>query len=164
LYFQHIPPESALAICVQLGQANGTVNEIPTVAVDLAGTCNGGKKMTSVLNCEEMKTMGEPMTACELTELVKGNECGFVDEMTPVVERRSVWLDLERVERIDAAGVSALISLYRTAREAGNCFRIANLTPRVAEVLALVGVDRILVSHNARPFNTDGPRLAQNAA
>ncbi len=120
--------------------------------------------MTSVMNCEEMKKIGEPMTACELTELVKGTERGLVDEMTPVVQRRSVWLDLERVERIDAAGIAALISLYRSAREAGNCFRIANLTPRVAEVLALVGVDRILVSHNARQLNADGSRLAQNAA
>jgi anti-anti-sigma factor len=120
--------------------------------------------MTSVMNCEEMKKIGEPMRACALTELVKGTECGFVDEMTPVVERQSVWLDLERVERIDAAGIAALISLYRTAREAGNCFRIANLTPHVAEVLALVGVDRILVSQNARPFSEDGSRLAQNAA
>jgi anti-anti-sigma factor len=116
------------------------------------------------MNCEEMKKIGEPMTACELTELVKGNECRLVDEMTPVVQRRSVWLDLARVERIDAAGITALISLYRTAREAGNCFRIANLKPHVAEVLAIVGVDQILVSHNARQFSQDGSRLAQSAA
>jgi anti-anti-sigma factor len=116
------------------------------------------------MNCEEMMRIGEPITDCELTELVKGNECRLVDEITPIVQRRSVWLDLARVERIDAAGITALISLYRTAREAGNCFRIANLKPHVAEVLALVGVDRILVSHNARPFNKDGSRLAQNAA
>ncbi len=120
--------------------------------------------MTSVMNCEEIKKIGEPITPCALTELVKGNECGLVDEMTPVVRQQSVWLSLERVERIDAAGISALIFLYRTAREAGNCFRIANLKPHVAEILALVGVDRILVSHNARQLNQDGSRLAQNAA
>jgi anti-anti-sigma factor len=120
--------------------------------------------MTNVMNCEEMKKSGEALKACHLTELVRGNEGGLLDEMTPMVQCGSVRLDLHRVERIDAAGVAALISLYRTACEAGNSFKISNLRPRVAEVLALVGVDRILVSHNARQLGRVGVRLAQTAA
>ena len=120
--------------------------------------------MTNVMNCEEMKKNGEALKACHLTELVRGSEAGLIDEMTPIVQCGSVRLDLYRVERIDAAGVAALISLYRTAREAGNSFRISNLRPHVAEVLALVGVDRILVSHNARQFGQAGSELAQTAA
>jgi len=120
--------------------------------------------MTNVMNCEEMKKNGEALKACHLTELVRGSEAGLVDEMTPMVRCGSVRLDLYRVERIDAAGVAALISLYRTACEAGNSFRISNPRPHVAEVLALVGVDRILLSHNARQVGQASSELAQTAA
>ena len=71
--------------------------------------------MTTVMNCEEMKKNGEALKACHLTELVRGSEASLIDEMTPMVQCGSVRLDLYRVERIDAAGVAALISLYRTA-------------------------------------------------
>ena len=72
--------------------------------------------MTNVMNCEEMKKNGEALKACHLTELVRGSEAGLIDEMTPMVQCGSVRLDLNRVERIDAAGIAALISLYRTAQ------------------------------------------------
>ena len=120
--------------------------------------------MTNVMNCEEMKKNGEMLKACHLNELVRGSEAGLIAEMTPMVQCGSVRLDLNRVERIDAAGVAALIALYRTACEAGNSFRITNLTPHVAEVLALVGVDRILVSHSARQVGQATTQLAQTAA
>ena len=57
-------------------------------------------------------------------------------------------LDMSSVERIDAAGIAALISLYAGARDAGHCFTVVNPSPRVAEILALVGLERILVSQN----------------
>jgi anti-anti-sigma factor len=120
--------------------------------------------MSIVMNCEEMKKKGEMLKACHLNELVRGSETGLIEEMTSMVRCGSVRLDLHRVERIDAAGVAALISLYRTACEAGNSFRITNLTPHVAEVLALVGVDRILVSHNARQFSPASSKLVESAA
>ncbi len=120
--------------------------------------------MTNVMNCEEMKKNGEAVMACHLNELVRGSEAGLMDEMTPMVQCGSVRLDLHRVERIDAAGVAALIALYRTASEAGNSFKISNLRPHVAEVLALVGVDRILLSHNARQAVQVSAQLAQSAA
>ena len=120
--------------------------------------------MTNVMNCEELKKNGEAVKACHLKELVRGSEASLIEEVTPMVRCGSVRLDLRRVERIDAAGVAALISLYRAACEAGNSFRIANLTPHVAEVLALVGVDSILVSHNAIPLTPANAELAQTAA
>jgi anti-anti-sigma factor len=88
-----------------------------------------------------MTMIEEPMT---LTELVKGKEQGLLDRMAPVVLQRSVSLDLGTVERIDAAGIAVLIMLYRSAREAGNCFTVSNASRRVAEILSLVGLDRIL--------------------
>jgi anti-anti-sigma regulatory factor len=84
--------------------------------------------------------------------------------MTPVVRRQSVSLDMTSVERIDAAGIAALISLYRIADEAGNSFSVSNAAPHVAELLALVGLDGILLSHNAEPPSHSDCRLAQNAA
>jgi anti-anti-sigma factor len=91
-------------------------------------------------------TAGEPG---ELTELVRGQEQLLLNRVTPLVRRQSVTLDLSSVERIDAAGIAALISLYRAAHETGHRFAISSASPRVAEILALVGLDRILLSQSA---------------
>jgi anti-anti-sigma factor len=83
----------------------------------------------------------------EVIELVLGREKELLAWLAPVVRRQSVTLDLSRVRRIDAAGVSALLSLYSSAQKAGHRFSVANLSPRVAEVLRLVGLERIIRSH-----------------
>jgi len=79
-------------------------------------------------------------------ELVKGREQEILEELQPLVESRSVRLDLSSIERIDAAGLTALVSLYRAACKAGNKFVVVNPSRRVARILAIVGLDRILVS------------------
>ncbi|HEY1679975.1 MAG TPA: STAS domain-containing protein [Candidatus Sulfotelmatobacter sp.] len=79
-------------------------------------------------------------------ELIKGHEQGLVWELRPLVRRQSVWLDLGRTERIDAAGLAALVSLYCEARETGHEFAVVNPSRRVARVLAIVGLDRMIVS------------------
>jgi anti-anti-sigma factor len=95
-------------------------------------------------------TDGTLLTAAgELHELVRGQERELVERLTPLVRSQSVTLDLARVERIDAAGIAALISLYGSAHAAGNEFMIVNACTRVAEILALVGLDRILISRDA---------------
>ena len=85
----------------------------------------------------------------EMTELVRGRDQDLMLRLAPLVRQKDVSLDLRDVERIDAAGIAALISLYGSARDAGHTFTVANASPRVAEILALVGLDRILLSHNA---------------
>lgn len=85
----------------------------------------------------------------EMTELVRGSDQDLMLRLSPLVRQQDVSLDLRDVERIDAAGIAALISLYGTAREAGHSFTVANASARVAEILALVGLDRILLSQNA---------------
>jgi anti-anti-sigma factor len=100
----------------------------------------------------------------DLHELVRGQDGDLVRRLTPLVQFRSVTLDLSHVERIDAAGIAALISLYGTAREAGNEFAVANASARVLEILHLVGLDRILISHNAVQCPSSGPCFAQSAA
>ena len=100
----------------------------------------------------------------ELTELVRGNELGLLERFTPLVRRQSLTLDLSCVRRIDAAGVAALISLHANAYEAGHCFNIVNPTPHVAEILSLVGLDRILLSHNAEKRSHSGHCYERTAA
>ncbi len=118
--------------------------------------------MNETRQCEEMKLeTGKP---CELKELVRGSDLQLVEEMTPLVQRENVALDLGCVERIDAAGIAALISLYRIADESGHRFSVLNAAPHVAELLRLVGLDRILLSRNAERVPACGSRLKQNAA
>lgn len=84
-----------------------------------------------------------------LTELVRGNDHNLVAELEPLVRRENVTLDLHSIGRIDAAGIAALISLYGCARNTGHNFSLCNVPSRVANILALVGLDGILLSHQA---------------
>ena len=81
-----------------------------------------------------------------LHELVRGEEQRLVRELQPAVREQSVTLDMRNIERIDAAGIAVLITLYGEARLAGHEFNIVNAAPRVAEILKLVRLDRILIS------------------
>jgi anti-anti-sigma factor len=99
----------------------------------------------AISNSISVKTV----SAGDLTELIRGKEQGLLARVTPLVRRQSVTLDLGRVRRIDAAGITALLSLHTSARQAGHRFAVANLAPRVAEILALVGLDKVLASRNA---------------
>ena len=91
-----------------------------------------------------------------LTELVRGNIQRLLDGIGPLALRQSVTLDLASVERIDAAGISALVSLYTAARDARHNFAVTRATPRVSQILALVGLDRVLGSHNAASDSHSG--------
>ena len=107
---------------------------------------------------------GEWTGQTELAELVRGNEQGLLARFAPLVRRQSVTLDMSSVERIDAAGIAALISLYAGAYEAGHCFTVVNPSPHVAEILTLVGLERILVSRNVVLRPHSGPELFRTAA
>lgn len=85
----------------------------------------------------------------ELTELVWGREASLLTWLEPLVRRHNVTLDLRSVERIDAAGIATLVSLYASACQAGHRFTVTHPSPHVAEVLALVGLERILLSPHA---------------
>lgn len=86
-----------------------------------------------------------------ITELVRGTDQRLVAYFAPIVKRQSVALDLGKVERIDAAGIAALITLYTDALHAGHAFAVCNLNTHVAEILSLVGLASILVSKDAAP-------------
>ena len=79
-------------------------------------------------------------------EFVRGREQELLEELRPLVRTQSVRLDLSSIERIDAAGLAALILLYCDACKAGHEFSVVHPSRRVARILALVGLDRILVA------------------
>lgn len=97
----------------------------------------------------------------ETVELVRGQQEALIEQLKPLVLAHPVTLDMRAVERIDAAGIATLISLYCMARQAGHCFTICRVTPRVEEILLLVGLERMIVCHEAaQPC----PELALSAA
>jgi anti-anti-sigma factor len=85
----------------------------------------------------------------DMTELVRGNDQRLIQRVSPLLREQSVSLDLRSIDRIDAAGIAALISLYGSARNWGHEFTICNVSNRVAEILSLVGLESILMSHDA---------------
>jgi anti-anti-sigma factor len=97
-------------------------------------------------------------------ELVRGQDAVLLEHLGPVVRKCNVALDLSSVQRIDAAGITALVSLYRGARESGHRFSLTNVPDHVAQILALVGLDRYLLSHNAVRSSHCGPSMQRPAA
>jgi anti-anti-sigma factor len=119
----------------------------------------------TIAMCEPMATVtikaAEP---AELNELVRGQDVRLLAHVGPMVRERSVMLDLSGVERIDAAGITALVALYRIARESGHRFGLTNVSGRVEQILVMVGLDRYLLSHNAVRNSHCGPSIQRSAA
>ena len=98
------------------------------------------------------------------TELVRGQEHKLLEELNPLVRNHSVCLDLGTVRRIDAAGLTALIRLHCAAHESGYSFTVANPSPHVAEILRLVGLDRVLLADRDGEASFLSGRLQETAA
>ncbi len=92
-------------------------------------------------------------------ELVKGREQEILGELQQLVESRSVRLDLSSIERIDAAGLAALVSLYCAACKAGYDFAVVDPSRQVGRILAIVGLDRILVTNAAGETLPQAPQM-----
>ena len=55
----------------------------------------------------------------------------------------NLLLDLSELSFIDSSGLSALVSGYKAAVEAGGSLKLAGLVPQVREVFALTHLDRV---------------------
>jgi len=95
-------------------------------------------------------------------ELVKGQELEIRERLQPLVGSRSVFLDLSSLDRIDAAGLAALVSLYCAARKAGHEFAVVNPPRHIARILTIVGLDRILVSNDSGESLPPRPRWTRS--
>ncbi|MFZ0337244.1 MAG: STAS domain-containing protein [Terracidiphilus sp.] len=100
----------------------------------------------------------------EFTELVRGTEQQLLKRLQPLVHRQNVTLDLAHIVRIDAAGLAALITLYCDACQAGYRFTIANPSPHVLEILAIVGLERILTTQRRAEAAFECAELQETAA
>ncbi|HVN92939.1 MAG TPA: STAS domain-containing protein [Terracidiphilus sp.] len=100
----------------------------------------------------------------QIKELVRGQEKQFVDELAPTVISESVALDFDAVERIDAAGLAALITLYTDACKAGHTLTVSRPRHHVREILQLVGIDKILVADAEPAVRMGGLCLQESAA
>lgn len=114
-----------------------------------------GNSMVVAIEADEPGTM---------TELVRGKEEALLERLKPLVSTQPVTLDMRAVERIDAAGIAALISLYCVAFRAGYRFTVANATGHVEEILLLVGLERILGSEDPNAAAVSGCELTLSAA
>lgn len=101
---------------------------------------------------------------CSRNEIVFGQEQPLIDEVAHALHSSSVLLDLSNVARIDAAGISALLRLYRTAQNAGRKFFIVSPSRHVKEILALVGLEKLLSSRIAAKSPQSGPFCASALA
>ena len=99
-----------------------------------------------------------------ITELVRGSDLRLVGYVDPLVRSQDVMLDFSAIERIDAAGIAALIALYASARSTGHTFRLCDVRKHVSEVLALVGLEHILVECPADWNSPVRSALTQTAA
>jgi anti-anti-sigma factor len=112
------------------------------------------------IECSKMLTIAiEAGANGEMVELVKGQETALLEQLTPLVRNQSVTLNLSHVERIDAAGIAALITLYCAARKANHEFTVSHATPRVEEILQLVGVKRLFASGDSEDISDYGVSL-----
>ena len=89
-------------------------------------------------------------------QLVRGREQEILEELQPLVESSSVCLNLSSVERIDAAGLAALVSLYCAAGRAGHEFAVVDPSRQVARILTIVGLDRVLLSKDSAEMLPSG--------
>jgi len=110
--------------------------------------------MTVTPFCEPALASSRIAVTCDL---VHGAEDRFIASLLPCVERRSLTLDLSAVERMDAAGISALISLYCSAVRAGTQFSVSSPNAHVLEMLRLVGLEQILLANGSRKADSLSP-------
>lgn len=120
--------------------------------------------MNGIMNSHPVPETMNSVVPEGIGSLVRGAEAGLLRQVMPLVRRQSVCLDLARVERIDAAGIAALITIYRAACGAGRSFGVINPTPHVREILILVGLDKFLMPEIQAQIGPAQAELAQSAA
>lgn len=69
--------------------------------------------------------------------IVFGEESALLRDTVKQIltETKKVVLNLSQISYIDSGGLGTLVALYTTARNTGGSVKLANLTPRVGDLL-----------------------------
>lgn len=100
------------------------------------------------IDCIQASRQGAALLSCP-TELVRGKETEFLSAALPLAESSGLILDMSEVESLDAGGIGTLMILRQVAERGGHSLVLTDPSPRVAQILSLVGLDQILVCHPA---------------
>ena len=92
-----------------------------------------------------------PKQAVAPRMLIRGCEASFLAELESRAVDSDLELDLGQVERIDAAGIGALLHLRALADQAGRRLSISSASRRATEVIRLVGLESVFMSHIVKP-------------
>ena len=80
---------------------------------------------------------------------VNGQLKSLINEVT---SDQDIVLDMERVEKIDSAGLAALVSLLDAVEKTGHRLRIANMQSRVRTVAGLVRLHKVIEIYHSVDF------------
>ncbi|WP_420237302.1 STAS domain-containing protein [Telmatobacter bradus] len=116
--------------------------------------------MSTFIPAEESFFAEESVVICTEDVLVRGREQNLLDELLPLVAENDVALSLERVQKIDAAGLGTLITIYRMAHEVGHTFRVVKPSRIVRGIICAVGFESALLYHNVDSESHSGPMAA----
>lgn len=120
--------------------------------------------MTLSLFLNTSRELPCPVTEVAATgKLIRGCESAFVDQLLPRAQKESLQLNLSAVSQMDAAGIAALVALYRASSESGHQLSVVQPSEHVHELLHLVGLEHLLITEND-PCGTDLKRLTLTAA
>lgn len=93
----------------------------------------------------------------------------FFERMRELVEggASKLLLDLGAVSYVDSAAIGCLMDVYRLMRERNGALRICKLQARVATMLSMTGVDRVVGVHAAEAdalsaFSQNSPASGEN--
>jgi anti-anti-sigma regulatory factor len=111
---------------------------LSTNATDPAGFAAMG---LGEMELQPMKPTWVKPASCHL---IRESAAQLVAQIGPLAAQRDVILDLSQVERIDAAGGTALLTLLTGARAAGHNLQVGSASAHVTEVLGLLGLDRVM--------------------
>lgn len=67
-----------------------------------------------------------------------------IDELIMTLNPREVNFDLSKVDFMDSSGLGLVLGRYKKQTETGGTLKILNPTKRIAKILQLAGVDKII--------------------
>jgi anti-anti-sigma factor len=98
------------------------------------------------MGASEQDTRGR-LVLCPREDLVAGGAAEEFEQRLQATYRRGhrhIVADLKEVGAIDSAGIRAMVRAHSTAQRLGGSFRLANVPPRVMEVIQLSRLDSVL--------------------